>query len=239
MDYLQDYLHRLRVSADHLANGAAASPLFQLPRHLRVLIYDFLFCSYPPPTHHFHHPHAPHQYLLPKSSPQLDPLLVCRQFYEEAQVQAWKSITFNLNWSRHSSCLRALGDLEPRLYASIRHVALTTPPSALYDRLQPLRYHFDHMRQPVLVLETVTIILEPPDYKQTSREKRIQEMNMVLDAVWFYKNVEKVVIENVLHREALKDHPANFGRWTCLDEEEPELDIVRWRFELAEFHNYG
>lgn len=224
------YLIQL-LTATHTANGVAqTSTFFMLPKELRLLIYEFVFSSFAPS-----HGQTP----LPKSSLHLRPLRTCRQFYQEAKVIAFKLSTHNLNWTRSSSCFRHLLDLEPTLHTCIRHVAMVTSAAGLYDMLQPLRYHFDHMRHPFLALDTLTIVLEPANYEKSRREKRIEEMNMVLSSVWYYKNVKKVIIQNVLHREMLRDHPASLGFWTCTSGEALGTDQALWQVELTQFHNYG
>ena len=75
---------------------------------------------------------------------------------------------------------------------------------------------------------------------------------MVLASIWYFKNVQRVVLVNVMYREALKEHPLIHGEWTCINEDaaiqaavmDPSfdmslLDAIRWRFELTSFYDYA
>ncbi|KAF2477280.1 uncharacterized protein BDR25DRAFT_45136 [Lindgomyces ingoldianus] len=209
----------------------APSPLFMIPPELRLLIYEFVFGS--PPEHVL----AP-----PRSSLNLEPLLTCRQLYVEAKLLAFAHTTHNINWLPRASltCQRRLLVLEPTQIAHIRHVSINTSAAGLYESLQPFRCHFDHIKYPALRLDSLTIILDLPDTSATTREHRVRELNMVLTSIWYYKNVRKVVLLNVLHREALNRHPTLLGRWSCMDcDKGIATNEMRWRFELTSFYDYA
>lgn len=188
-----------------------------------------------------------------RSSANLEPLLACRDIYREARLIAFACTIHNLNWTRPSNCLRRLRTLDPHQHRHIRHVALTTTPSGLFEALLPLRQHVDHTLVPRLSLESLTIILDVPQVSGTGyREHRLHEQNMVFASIWYLKNIKKVVVLNVLHREGLKNHPGMHGNWTCINEEkaiqaavmQPTFDIglvdaIRWRFELTNFYDYA
>ncbi|KAF2691881.1 hypothetical protein K458DRAFT_285089 [Lentithecium fluviatile CBS 122367] len=218
------------------------SPLFLLPVELRLSIYEFVFSSAPP---------EPEQWPLPKSSASLEPLLTCRDIYREAKLIAFACTIHNLNWTRPSNCLRRLRTLEPAHHNHIRHIALTTTASGLFEKLLPLRQHFDHTHAPYLTLESLTIVLDVPDTsRELERERRLQEQNMVFASIWYFKNVNRVVLMNIMHREGLRDHPGMHGHWTCINEEKSLqaavmdmdtslIDSIRWRFELTSFYDYA
>lgn len=219
----------------------APPPLFQIAPELRLLIYEFLFTCPEP---------SADQLLLPRSSANLEPLCACRIIYTEARLLAFALTVHNMNWTRASSCLRRLRGLDAAQHANIKHVALTSTPAGLYDKLLPLRYQFDHIQPPYLSLETLTIILDLPDTStRAARERRIQEQNMVFDSVWFFKNIKKVVLLNITDRDNLKAYLKMPGEWTSLgpidsvadsgiaDETSPEN--TRWRFELTTFYDYA
>lgn len=214
-----------------LPDGSVRSSLFHIPAEVRLLIYEFVFSSDAPFTSP---PQCPSQ--------NLKPLLTCRRLYEEAKLLAFACTIHSLNWARRLNFQRRLSVLTPAQRANIRHVSLNTSPSALYDRLQPLRFHIDHCRFPAVALDTLTIILELPEPPLMRRDKTIEEMNMVLAAIWYYKNVNKVIVLNIKHRERLKHFPQyeREGRWTCLgDPNVVARDDVRWRFELSTFFDYS
>ncbi|KAF2254620.1 hypothetical protein BU26DRAFT_390036, partial [Trematosphaeria pertusa] len=189
------------------------SPLFLVPIELRLLIYEHVFTSAPPSAEF-----AP----LPRSSFALEPLLTCRDIYKEARLIAFACAVHNLNWLRASSCLRGLRMLEPAQHAHIRHVALTVSTASLYDRLLPFRKHFDHSRPPHLSLESITIILDLPDTATPeAQERRVQEQDMVLVSIWYFKNVRRVILLNMLHRETMTHPLGAHGEWTCMDDEGP------------------
>jgi len=75
---------------------------------------------------------------------------------------------------------------------------------------------------------------------------------MVFASIWYFKNVKKVALVNILYREGLKEHPGMHGKWICINEDksiqaavlDPSFDIalvdtIRWRFELTSFYDYA
>ena len=143
--------------------------------------------------------------------------------------------------------------LEPPQHSHIRHVALTTSASGLFDKLLPLRQHVDHTHAPHLALESITIVLDLPELStEPYRVRRLQEQDMVFASIWYFKNVKKVALVNILYREGLKEHPGMHGKWICINEDksiqaavlDPSFDIalvdtIRWRFELTSFYDYA
>ncbi|KAF2643338.1 hypothetical protein P280DRAFT_515752 [Massarina eburnea CBS 473.64] len=185
----------------------AWSPIFLLPVEIRLLIYEHIFTSAPPP---FAEDAPP----LSRSSSSLEPLLTCRDMYREARLIAFACATHHLNWTRASSCLRKLRMLEPAQHTSIRHVALNTTASGLYPKLLPLRQHLDHVYVPHLSLESLTIILDVPTYETPDdRVRRVQEQEMVVASAWYFKNVERAVFMNIMHRDDLGGYATRDGSW--------------------------
>lgn len=143
--------------------------------------------------------------------------------------------------------------LEPAQHAHIRHVALATSAAGLYERLLPLRHHFDHVVLPHLSLDSITIVLDVPDTSNAlAKQRRIHEQNMVFASIWYFKNVQKVVLMNVLHRDDLRKSPGMYGTWTCMNDEKPLpasvngplfdtclIENIRWKFELTDFYDYN
>jgi len=219
------------------------SPLFLIPAELRILIYELVFTSAPP---------SADRLALPWSSVDLEPLLTCRDFYTEARLIAFACVTHNLNWRRPSSATRRLRWLQPILHAHIRHVALVSSPQGLYERLLPLRRHFDHSLQPFIYLESLTIVLDAPDTStDLARKRRVQDQKMLFASIWYFKNVNRVVLVNVLHKEDMREGSIQRGKWTCIDDEKPLptvfnspladtrlVDKARWRFEMTTFYDY-
>ncbi|KAF2790031.1 hypothetical protein K505DRAFT_327845 [Melanomma pulvis-pyrius CBS 109.77] len=229
---------------DARSRASARFHLFLLPAELRLLIYEFVFTS---------SPLLPGQQSpLPKSSDNLTPLLTCRKFYIEARCIAFACTTHNLNWTHTSSCPRRLRILEPAQHLSIRSIAIVTSVTSLYDRLLPLRFHFDMQSQyPHLRLDSLTIVLEypvPDSHTPAFRQKMVEELNMVFTSIYYLKNVRKVSLLNVACRDDVKECPATRGKWTCIDEgtcyiplptEQFWRDHVRWHFEMTEFYDYS
>ncbi|KAF2647392.1 hypothetical protein K491DRAFT_699659 [Lophiostoma macrostomum CBS 122681] len=211
---------------------AQASRFFRLPKELRILIYEFVFTSEPS----LHYVQSP--VWLPESSLNLIPLLTSRQFYQEAKLYAFQCTTHNLD-RLLASCVSGLLRLQPDQRERIRHVALCTRPVDLYKILQPFRDHLDHIRSPPLALDSLTIILDMPLRGQAIPTSRVQEQNEVLLAVWYYKNVKRVIVANLFYREAMREYPGAPGLWDCLNEVGFERDEVRWRVELTNFHDYS
>ncbi|KAF1958931.1 hypothetical protein CC80DRAFT_591811 [Byssothecium circinans] len=229
------------MDATCLHRPPAYSPLFSLPVGLRLLIYELVFSSEPLSFSD----HAPS---LCKSSTNLEPLLTCRHLYREARLIAFACTTHSLNWTRASSCLRKLRTLDPAQHTHIRHVAINTTASGLYGKLLPLRQHLDHVYAPFLSLESLTIILDVPEYESLrDKARRVQEQNMVVDSVWYFKNVERAIVMNLMHRDELRGRPGMHGEWTCMEDEPPAVAVVedelieetRWQFELTTFYDYG
>jgi hypothetical protein len=104
-----------------------------------------------------------------------------------------------------------------------------------------------------LTLDSVTIILDLPEAPtEAYRARRLREQDMVFASIWYFKNVKKVLLVNILYRDGLKEHPGMHGQWTCINEDEsiqaavmdPSFDIglidsIRWRFELTSFYDYA
>jgi hypothetical protein len=208
-------------------------PFFALPTELRLLVYEFLFSPEDP---------AGRYTLFPCSSTTLEPLLTCRRIYLEARDTAFRCTVFDVEWTGRLICAHRLRALESSVLSNIRHVAIPTTPGQLYEKLQPLRYHLDRMRQPYLSLDSLTIVLQNPVPQQASSQMNsliIREMNMILTTIWYFKNVRKVCVLNMLLREFLKEHPSELGKWTRRTEQESDSSQVPWSFELTTFFDYS
>ncbi|KAF2105508.1 hypothetical protein BDV96DRAFT_655585 [Lophiotrema nucula] len=213
------------------AQVAAASPLFLLPSELRLLIYEFVF-AYPTSS------------AIPLlASQQLRPLLTCRQFYQEAEQLAFARTVHYLNCAGNTNIQRRLLVLDPGQVSTIQHIRVSTTAGRFYERMQPLRFHIDHIRQPPLTLNTLTIALDVPSLEEHQREadimKRVRDQDMLLHALWYYKNTNKVIVENLTFRKRMRSRVT--GTWTCLDEDDGAYiaDELLWRLEISEFEDYS
>ncbi|KAF2741456.1 hypothetical protein EJ04DRAFT_507255 [Polyplosphaeria fusca] len=209
----------------YMPGGAAPSPFFTLPAELRLQIYELVFT-----------PFHPLDFPLPPSFLRLLPLLTCRQFYQEARLLAFACVVHTLDCTRITNVRDRLRSMHPALAASIRHIYVHTSITSFYDKMQPLRYHFDHTRDPHISLDTLTIMFNRPEEDQFSRLYCVQNQDMVLDAIWYYKNVKKVILWNIRFRENLSRNMP--GSWFRVDEGS-ESSGPLWRLEMTQFADYS
>lgn len=224
----------VRGQQEDSSTSRAPFSFFALPTELRLSIYEFVFTPDPPRGRDAY---------FPLAGKTLEPLLTCRQLYVEARIIAFRYAVYNADWISDSICTHRLQCLEPDFLANLRNVAITTSPNRLYRDLLPIRYHFDHMRRPFLSLDSVIIVLQHPHSSLasdtgTSQVGTIRELDMVLTTIWYFKNVRKVCVLNMLFRERLQDHISELGKWTPR-KEQTDPNHVLWRFELANFFDYS